>query len=78
MELADKLGKLSGYTDYSLFFMQLWARLMKMLRLFIRINPSYLFNAFHGRTSAAVATDNKKNCCAYQCAANSLLAIERR
>jgi hypothetical protein len=41
VELADKLGNFSGYTDYSLFYVVLGLRPMKTLNMasFIPINP---------------------------------------
>jgi acetylornithine/N-succinyldiaminopimelate aminotransferase len=66
VELADKLGKLSGYTDYSLFLCSSGAEAnenaLKMASFHTNKSRVISFhNAFHGRTSAAVATtDNKK------------------
>ncbi|WP_339920037.1 aminotransferase class III-fold pyridoxal phosphate-dependent enzyme [uncultured Flavobacterium sp.] len=66
VELADKLGKLSGYTDYSLFLCSSGAEAnenaLKMASFHTNKSRVVSFhNAFHGRTSAAVATtDNKK------------------
>jgi acetylornithine/N-succinyldiaminopimelate aminotransferase len=66
VELADKLGKLSGYTDYSLFLCSSGAEAnenaLKMASFHTNKSKVVSFhNAFHGRTSAAVATtDNKK------------------
>ena len=65
-ELADKLGKLSGYTDYGLFLCSSGAEAnenaLKMASFHTNKSRVISFhNAFHGRTSAAVATtDNKK------------------
>lgn len=66
VELADKLGKLSGYTDYSLFLCSSGAEAnenaLKMASFHTNKSRVVSFeNAFHGRTSAAVATtDNPK------------------
>ena len=66
VELAEKLGKLSGYTDYSLFLCSSGAEAnenaLKMASFHTQKSRVVSFeNAFHGRTSAAVATtDNKK------------------
>lgn len=66
VELADKLGKLSGYNDYSLFLCSSGAEAnenaLKMASFHTNKSRVVSFNnAFHGRTSAAVATtDNKK------------------
>jgi acetylornithine/N-succinyldiaminopimelate aminotransferase len=66
VELAEKLGKLSGYTDYSLFMCSSGAEAnenaLKMASFHTNKSRVVSFhNAFHGRTSAAVATtDNKK------------------
>jgi acetylornithine aminotransferase len=66
IELADKLGKLSGYTDYGLFLCSSGAEAnenaLKMASFHTNKSRVISFhNAFHGRTSAAVATtDNKK------------------
>lgn len=66
VELADKLGKLSGYTDYSLFLCSSGAEAnenaLKMASFHTTKARVVSFeNAFHGRTSAAVATtDNPK------------------
>ncbi|MFB0909829.1 MAG: aminotransferase class III-fold pyridoxal phosphate-dependent enzyme [Flavobacterium sp.] len=65
-ELADKLGKLSGYTDYGLFLCSSGAEAnenaLKMASFHTNKSRVISFhNAFHGRTSAAVATtDNRK------------------
>ena len=65
-ELADKLGKLSGYEDYSLFLCNSGAEANEnALKLAsFKNNKSRILsfkNSFHGRTSAAVAaTDNAK------------------
>ncbi|MCW2119663.1 aspartate aminotransferase family protein [Flavobacterium sp. 7A] len=66
VELAEKLGKLSGYTDYSLFLCSSGAEAnenaLKMASFHTNKTRVISFNnAFHGRTSAAVATtDNPK------------------
>ncbi|MDG2432464.1 aminotransferase class III-fold pyridoxal phosphate-dependent enzyme [Flavobacterium sp.] len=66
IELADKLGKLSGYNDYSLFLCSSGAEAnenaLKMASFHTNKARVISFhNAFHGRTSAAVATtDNPK------------------
>ncbi|MCF6142032.1 aminotransferase class III-fold pyridoxal phosphate-dependent enzyme [Flavobacterium sp. K77] len=66
VELAEKLGKMSGYTDYSLFLCSSGAEAnenaLKMASFHTQKSRIISFdNAFHGRTSAAVATtDNKK------------------
>jgi acetylornithine aminotransferase len=66
LELADKLGKLSGYTDYGLFLCSSGAEAnenaLKMASFHTNKSRVISFhNAFHGRTSAAVATtDNRK------------------
>lgn len=65
-ELAEKLGKLSGYPDYSLFLCNSGAEANEnALKLASFHNNKkkviYFSEAFHGRTSAAVAvTDNPK------------------
>jgi len=65
-ELAEKLGKLSGYEDYSLFLCNSGAEANEnALKLASFRNGKkkviYFSEAFHGRTSAAVAvTDNPK------------------
>lgn len=65
-ELADKLGKLSGYEDYNLFLCNSGAEANEnALKLASFHNNKYRViafkNSFHGRTSAAVATtDNEK------------------
>lgn len=65
-ELADKLGKLSGYPDYSLFLCNSGAEANEnalKLASFVtgRKKIIALRNAFHGRTSGAVAaTDNAR------------------
>ena len=65
-ELADKLGKLSGYTDYQLFLCNSGAEANEnalKLASFVtgRKKVIAFTKAFHGRTSGAVAaTDNAK------------------
>ncbi len=64
--LAEKLGKLSGYEDYSLFLCSSGAEAnenaLKLASFHTNKSKIIAFdNAFHGRTSAAVAvTDNPK------------------
>lgn len=66
VELAQKLGKLSGLTDYSLFLCSSGAEAnenaLKLASFHNGKSRIVAFdNSFHGRTSAAVAaTDNKK------------------
>jgi acetylornithine aminotransferase len=66
VELAEKLGKLSGYDDYSLFLCSSGAEAnenaLKLASFHTNKSRVISFhNAFHGRTSAAVATtDNPK------------------
>ena len=66
VELAEKLGELSGYKDYSLFLCSSGAEAnenaLKLASFHNGKSRVIAFdNAFHGRTSAAVAvTDNKK------------------
>jgi len=66
VELADKLGKLSGLEDYSLFLCSSGAEAnenaLKLASFHTNKSRVISFeNAFHGRTSAAVATtDNPK------------------
>ena len=66
VELAEKLGKLSGYEDYTLFLCSSGAEAnenaLKLASFHNGKSRVISFeNAFHGRTSAAVATtDNKK------------------
>jgi acetylornithine aminotransferase len=66
VELAEKLGRLSGYEDYSLFLCSSGAEAnenaLKLASFHTGKSRVISFdNAFHGRTSAAVATtDNKK------------------
>jgi acetylornithine aminotransferase len=66
VELAEKLGKLSGYKDYTLFLCSSGAEAnenaLKLASFHTNKSRVISFeNAFHGRTSAAVATtDNKK------------------
>lgn len=63
-ELAEKLGELSGYTDYSLFLANSGAEAnenaLKLASFHTGTSRVIAFNeAFHGRTSGAVAiTDN--------------------
>jgi acetylornithine/N-succinyldiaminopimelate aminotransferase len=65
-ELAEKLGKLSGYEDYSLFLVNSGAEAnenaLKLASFHNRRSKVLAFEkAFHGRTSAAVrVTDNPK------------------
>ncbi len=65
-ELAEKLGKLSGYPDYELFLCNSGAEANEnalKLASFVtgRKKVIAFAKAFHGRTSGAVAaTDNKK------------------
>ncbi|WP_261511511.1 aspartate aminotransferase family protein [Chryseobacterium paludis] len=66
MELAEKLGKLSGYEDYNLFLCNSGAEANEnalKLASFHNGNSKVLYfsGSFHGRTSAAVSvTDNPK------------------
>lgn len=66
VELAEKLGKLSSYNDYSLFLCSSGAEAnenaLKLASFHNGKSRVIAFdNSFHGRTSAAVAvTDNKK------------------
>lgn len=66
VKLADKLGKLSGLEDYSLFLCSSGAEAnenaLKLASFHTNKSRVIAFdNSFHGRTSAAVAaTDNKK------------------
>ena len=66
VELADKLGKLSGYEDYNLFLCSSGAEANEnALKLASFHNGKnkvlYFSGSFHGRTSAAVSvTDNPK------------------
>jgi acetylornithine aminotransferase len=66
VELAEKLGKLSGYDDYNLFLCSSGAEAnenaLKLASFHTNKSRVISFhNAFHGRTSAAVATtDNPK------------------
>ena len=66
VELAKKLGALSGYEDYSLFLCSSGAEAnenaLKLASFHTQKSRIIAFeNSFHGRTSAAVAaTDNKK------------------
>ncbi|WP_299256465.1 aminotransferase class III-fold pyridoxal phosphate-dependent enzyme [uncultured Aquimarina sp.] len=65
-ELADKLGKMSGYNEYQLFLCNSGAEAnenaLKLASFYTGKSRVISFeNAFHGRTSAAVAaTDNTK------------------
>lgn len=63
VELADKLGKLSGYTDYSLFLINSGAEANEnALKLASfhngRTKVGAFSKSFHGRTSAAVRVTN--------------------
>lgn len=63
VELADKLGKLSGYTDYSLFLINSGAEAnenaLKLASFHNGRSKVIAFNkSFHGRTSAAVRVTN--------------------
>jgi acetylornithine/N-succinyldiaminopimelate aminotransferase len=66
VELAQKLGNLSGYNDYALFLCSSGAEAnenaLKLASFHNQKSRIIAFeNSFHGRTSAAVAaTDNKK------------------
>ncbi|QBN18046.1 aspartate aminotransferase family protein [Flavobacterium nackdongense] len=66
VELAEKLGKASGLTDFNLFLCSSGAEAnenaLKMASFHTNKSRVIAFdNSFHGRTSAAVAvTDNKK------------------
>jgi len=66
VELAEKLGKLSGYDDYSLFLCNSGAEAnenaLKLSSFHTNKSRVVAFqNSFHGRTSAAVSvTDNSK------------------
>jgi acetylornithine/N-succinyldiaminopimelate aminotransferase len=66
VELAQKLGKLSGYDDFTLFLCSSGAEAnenaLKLASFHNKKSRVIAFdNSFHGRTSAAVAvTDNKK------------------
>ena len=66
VELADKLGKISGYPDYSLFLINSGAEAnenaLKLASFHTGRTKVIAFNkSFHGRTSAAVrVTDNPK------------------
>ena len=66
VELAEKLGKASGLTDFSLFLCSSGAEAnenaLKLASFHTNKSRVIAFdNSFHGRTSAAVAvTDNKK------------------
>ncbi|MDY7396473.1 aminotransferase class III-fold pyridoxal phosphate-dependent enzyme [Aureibaculum sp. 2210JD6-5] len=66
VELAEKLGKLSGYPDYNLFLCNSGAEAnenaLKLASFHTNKNRIVAFqNSFHGRTSAAVSvTDNPK------------------
>ena len=65
-ELAEKLGKISGYSDYQLFLCNSGAEANEnaiKLASFVTGRKKFISfsKGFHGRTSAAVAlTDNKK------------------
>lgn len=63
VELADKLGKLSGYTDYSLFLINSGAEAnenaLKLASFHNGKSKVVAFDkSFHGRTSAAVRVTN--------------------
>lgn len=66
VELAEKLGKISGYDDYSLFLVNSGAEAnenaLKLASFHTGRKKVIAFNkSFHGRTSAAVrVTDNSK------------------
>lgn len=66
VELAEKLGKISGYDDYSLFLVNSGAEAnenaLKLASFHTGRSKVIAFNkSFHGRTSAAVrVTDNPK------------------
>lgn len=66
IELAEKLGKISGYTDYDLFLVNSGAEAnenaLKLASFHTGRRKVISFNkSFHGRTSAAVrVTDNPK------------------
>ncbi|GAA4272550.1 aminotransferase class III-fold pyridoxal phosphate-dependent enzyme [Aquimarina gracilis] len=66
LQLAEKLGKLSGYNDYQLFLCNSGAEAnenaLKLASFYTNKSRVIAFNnGFHGRTSAAVAaTDNLK------------------
>ena len=66
VDLADKLGKVSGYTDYQLFLCNSGAEANEnaiKLASFVTGKKRFISfkKGFHGRTSAAVAlTDNPK------------------
>lgn len=66
VELAEKLGKFSGYEDYSLFLVNSGAEAnenaLKLASFYTGRRKVIAFNkSFHGRTSAAVrVTDNPK------------------
>lgn len=66
VELAEKLGNMSGYTDYSLFLANSGAEAnenaLKLASFYNGRKKVVAFSkSFHGRTSAAVrTTDNKK------------------
>ncbi|RPE00229.1 aspartate aminotransferase family protein [Aureibaculum marinum] len=66
VQLAEKLGKMSGYSDFSLFLCNSGAEAnenaLKLASFHTNKNKVIAFeNSFHGRTSAAVSvTDNPK------------------
>ncbi|HLP52883.1 MAG TPA: aspartate aminotransferase family protein [Chitinophagales bacterium] len=65
-ELADKLGELSGYTDYALFLCNSGAEAnenaLKLASIHNGRKKIIAFNkSFHGRTSLAVAATDDKN-----------------
>lgn len=78
-ELADKLGKLSGYDDYQLFLCNSGAEANEnaiKLASFITGRKKFISfsKSFHGRTSAAVAlTDNPKIIAPVNATSNALI-----
>lgn len=78
-ELADKLGKLSGYDDYQLFLCNSGAEANEnaiKLASFITGRKKFISfsKSFHGRTSAAVAlTDNPKIVAPVNATSNALI-----
>lgn len=79
-ELASKLGKVSGYTDYSLFLCNSGAEAnenaIKLASFHTGKSKVLAFDkAFHGRTSGAVAaTDNPKIVSPFNCTDNVVFA----